>query len=280
MAKKPGAGWIILLAVILGLVAVYLIWNLERKREMQSKKNWTQVVVANQDIPERTKITREMVTLTGYPKELIAAGAITDPKEVEGRLTVTRVRAKDPIRSSDLAGEGQGPTLAYEIPDGMRAIAIQAGEVMAVGTAVKPKDRVDILATYMDPVTRQETTQMILQNVLVLAVNKGETDAQGKGGGANSSMTLAVKPAEAELLTAADRAGALRVALRGVQEKTIFTSTGVGARDFQGRRTFEMASQPPDSGRATPIIINPPPGHQRPEIKIYRGTQETTVPAE
>jgi pilus assembly protein CpaB len=279
MAKKPGAGWIILVAVVLGLVAVYLIWNLERKREMQSKKNWTQVVVAQQDIPERTKVTREMVTLTGYPKELLPAGAITDTKEVEGRLTVTRVRAKDPIRSSDIASEGQGPTLAYEIPEGMRAIAIQAGEVMAVGTAVKPKDRVDILATYMDPVSRQETTQMILQNVLVLAVNKGETDTQGKGG-ANSSMTLAVKPAEAELLTAADRAGALRVALRGVQEKTIITSTGVGARDFQGRRTFEMASQPPDSGRATPIIINPPPGHQRPEIKIYRGTQETTVPAE
>jgi pilus assembly protein CpaB len=279
MAKKPGAGWIILVAVVLGLVAVYLIWNLERKREMQSKKNWTQVVVAQQDIPERTKVTREMVTLTGYPKELLPAGALTDTKEVEGRLTVTRVRAKDPIRSSDIASEGQGPTLSFEIPDGMRAIAIQAGEVMAVGTAVKPKDRVDILATYMDPVTRQETTQMILQNVLVLAVNKGETDTQGKAG-ANSSMTLAVKPAEAELLTAADRAGALRVALRGVQEKTIITSTGVGARDFQGRRTFEMASQPPDSGRATPIIINPPPGHQRPEIKIYRGTQETTVPAE
>ena len=121
---------------------------------------------------------------------------------------------------------------------------------------------------------------MILQNVLVLAVNKGETDTQGKGGGANSSMTLAVKPAEAELLTAADRAGALRVALRPVQEKGIFTSTGVGARDFQGPRTLQMATQPPDAGRSTPIIINPPPGHQRPEIKIYRGTQEQTVPAE
>ncbi len=280
MAKKPGAGGIILAAVVLGLIAVYLIWNLERQREKQAKKNWTPVVVAAQDIPARSKVTREMVTLTAYPKELIAAGAIIDPKEVEGRITLSRIRAKDQIRSSDLVGEGQGPTLAYEIPKGMRAIAIQAGEVLAVGTAVKPGDRVDILATYSDPVLRQETTQMILQNVLVLAVNKGETDTQGKSG-ANSSMTLAVKPEEAELLTAADRAGALRVALRGVQDKTIIPSTGVGARDFQGRRTFEMSAQPPDAGRATPIIINPPPGgRQRPEVKIYRGTQEQTVPVE
>ena len=276
MAKKPGAGGIILVAVFLGLIAVYLIWNLERQREKQAKKNWIPVVVAVQDLPARSKVTREMVTLTAYPKELIVAGAITDPKEAEGRITLSRIRAKDQIRASDLVGEGQGPSLGYVIPKGMRAIAIQAGEVMAVGTAVKPDDRVDILATYTHPISRQETTQMILQNVLVLAVNRGETDPQGKGGGANSSMTLAVKPEEAELLTAADRAGALRVALRGVGEKAIIPSTGIEARDFPGSRTFRMAAEA-DSTRATPIVINPPPGNQRPEVKIFRGTQEQTV---
>jgi pilus assembly protein CpaB len=279
MAKKPGAGGIILVAVVLGLIAVYLIWNLERQREKQAKKNWTPVVVAVQDIPARSRVTREMVTLTAYPKELIVAGAITDPKEAEGRITLSRIRAKDQIRSSDLVGEGQGPSLGYVIPKGMRAIAIQAGEVMAVGTAVKPDDRVDIMATYTHPISRQETTQMILQNVLVLAVNRGQTDNQGKEG-ANTSMTLAVKPEEAELLTAADRAGALRVALRGVGDKTIIPSTGVEARDFPGSRTFRMAGEAPDAAKSTPIIINPPPGRQRPELKIYRGTQEQTVPVE
>jgi pilus assembly protein CpaB len=279
MAKKPGAGGIILVAVVLGLIAVYLIWNLERQREKQAKKNWTPVVVAVQDIPARTKVMRELITLTAYPKDLIVAGAITDPEEAEGRITLSRIRAKDQIRSSDLVAEGQGPSLGYVIPKGMRAIAIQAGEVMAVGTAVKPDDRVDILATYTHPVTRQETTQMILQNVLVLAVNRGQTDPQGKEG-ANTSITLAVKPEEAELLTAADRAGALRVALRPVQDKTIIPSTGVEARDFPSPRTLQLAGQPPDAGKATPIIINPPPGRQRPEVKIYRGTQEQTVPVE
>jgi len=208
------------------------------------------------------------------------AGAITDPKEAEGRITLSRIQAKDQIRSSDLVDEGRGPSLAYDIPKGMRAIAIQAGEVMAVGTAVKPGDRVDILGTYANPVSRQETTQMILQNVLVLAVNKGQTDTQGNVG-ANTSMTLAVKPEEAELLTAADRIGALRVALRPVQDKTIIPSTGVEARDFLGSRTFEMSAEAPDAAKATPIIINPPSSHQqRPEVKIYRGTQVQTVTTE
>jgi pilus assembly protein CpaB len=157
----------------------------------------------------------------------------------------------------------------------MRAIAIGAGEVMAVGSTVKPGDRIDILATYTDPIAHQETTQMILQNVLVLAINQGETDQQGKLG-AKSSMTLAVKPEEAELLTAADRAGALRVALRGLNEKAVITTQGVGTRDFLGNSTLKFATTPPDQMKATPIIISPQ-RNQRPEIQIYRGSQETTV---
>jgi pilus assembly protein CpaB len=279
MAKKTGAGGIILVAVVLGLIAGYLIWNLDRQHQQEATKNWKPVVIAAQDIPARTKVTREQITLTTCPPNFIVTGAITDPKEAEGRIALTRIRAKDQLRSADLVVEGQGPSLGYVIPNGMRAIAIQAGEVMAVGTAVKPDDRVDILATYTHPVTHQETTQMILQNVLVLAVNKGQTDPQGKEG-ANSSITLAVKPEEAELLTAADRAGALRVALRPVQDKTIIPSTGVAARDFPSPRTLQLAGQAPDAGKATPIIINPPPGRQRPELKIYRGAQEQTVQVE
>jgi hypothetical protein len=112
--------------------------------------------------------------------------------------------------------------------------------------------------------------------VLVLAVNQGETDQQGKSG-AKSSMTLAVKPEEAELLTAADRAGALRVALRGINEKSVITTAGVGTRDFLGPNTLKFSTTPPDTQRSTPIIISPP-RNQRPELVIVRGVQETTVP--
>jgi pilus assembly protein CpaB len=276
MAKKSGAGGIILGAVILGVAAIYLVWNMKRQQELQSEKYWTEVVTALQDIPARTKITREMVTLTRYPKELVIDSAIRNPKEAADHTTLVRIKAKEQVRTSDLLGEGQAPGLAYDIPPGMRAIAIGAGEVMAAGSSVKPGDRVDILATYTDPVVHQETTQMILQNVLVLAVNEGVTDQQIKQG-AKSSMTLAVKPEEAELLTAADRAGALRVALRGLNEPTVIATKGVGTRDFLGPNTLRFSTTPPDVSRSTPIIISPP-RNDRPEIKIYRGSQETVVP--
>ena len=279
MAKKPGAGGIILAAVVLGLIAAYMIYRLESNREKQAKEHWVPIVTAREDIPARTKITSDMVTLIPYPKELLTVGAIQDRKDVEGHITMVRLKAKEQIRSADLLGGGQNAGIVNDIPEGMRAIAISADEVKAVGSTVKPGDRVDILATYSDPVAHQETTQMILQNVLILAINQGETDTQGKGG-AKSSMTLVVKPEEAELLLAADRAGSLRVMLRSPQDKTVIQSRGVTVRDLGGNKGFEISTTLPDSARSTPIIISPPANRQRSEITIYRATQEQTVPAE
>ena len=273
MATKPGAGGIIGVALILGIATAVLIYFQFQRLEAKSKKNWLPVVVALQDIPPRTKVTREMIELSRFPKELIAENAVTQIEQAENRMATKAISAKEQIRVGDLVQEGQLPTLAVEIPEGMRAVAIGAGEVMAVGTAVKPRDRVDIMATYHDPRTRQELTKMILQNVMVLAVNRGQTDAQGKEG-ANSSMTLLVKPEEAELLAAADRAGALRVTLRPVKDERVVVSSGATSADFAGRRILEE-TMPTDTNQAPTIVFSPQP--RRNEITIIRATAEQTV---
>jgi pilus assembly protein CpaB len=275
MAKKPGAGGIILAAVALGLIAVYIVYRRESNLEKQAKEHWIPIVVAREDIPARTKVTGDMVTLMPYPKDLLTPGAVQDRKEVEGRITMVRLKAKEQIRSSDLLAEGQTPSIAYDIPVGMRAITIGASEIVAAGGAVKPGDHVDILATYSEPNTHQETTRMVLQDVRVLFVNQAETNPQGNTG-AKSSMTLAVKPEDAELLIAAERAGVLRVMLRAPTDKKIVDSQGVTVRDIPGgAKTFEVTPRTADA-QATPIIISPS-NRQRSEITIVRGTQETTV---
>ena len=277
MAKRPGAGGIILVAVVLGLIAAYLIWSYLQNVDKKNRKNWQPVVVAAIDIKPHTKISRDMIRLEQYPKDLIAESSKTKIEEVENRMTQRAISAKEQIRSGDIIAEGQAPTLAFKIPDGMRAIAIGAGELMAAGTAVNAGDHVDVLATYHDPRTRQELTKMILQNVEVLWVNKGQTDATGKEG-ANSSMTLAVTPEQGELLAAADRAGALRVQLRGVSDATVVPSAGVTTRDFGGGRVIEETA-PTSTEQRTPVNIVLPGSAQRTrnEITVYRGNAEQTI---
>ena len=173
--------------------------DLESRREAQAKEHWIPVVIAQEDIPAHAKITSDMVALMPYPKDLLTPAFIEDRKDVEGRITLVRVKAKKQIRSSDLLVEGQ-TSISYDIPDDMQTIAISADEINAVGVSIKAGDRVDILLT--------KTTQTILQSILVVAV----TDSDGKTG-AKVPMILVVKPEEAELLGAANRAGSLRAML-------------------------------------------------------------------
>jgi pilus assembly protein CpaB len=191
-----------------------------------------------------------------------------------GRVALDRIRAKDQIRTSGLAKKGEAPGI--NIPPGKRAITIGVDEVKGVGNMIKPGDRVDIIATLTDPLARMETTQTILQNIGVLAVDKGRTDAQ-QGGGASSSITIAVPPEEAERLTAADRLGTLRVMLRPVEEDVIVATEGVRATQvFPGRYPVTATNET----AATPVIISPPPSASRKEVRVYRGVNEQVIPAE
>ncbi len=277
MARKPGAGGIIVLALIFGVITAVLLGSYLRKQAERDKENWLPVVIAAQNIGPRTKITRDMVRVEHYPKELIAEGVFVKPEDVETHITKETIKAKDQIRRSSLLGEGEAMTLAIKVSPGMRAIAIGGGEVQFVGTQIQPTDRVDILATYQDSRTRLELTRMILQNVLVLAVNRGKTDADGKEG-ANSSMTIEVTPEQTELITAAERSGSLRVSLRSVRDDNVVSSQGVGARDLSGGGPLapETGSQ---QSEKTPIFIMPPStgSRPRPEITIIRGLEEKTI---
>lgn len=279
MARKSGAGGVILVALVLALVTAYLIWAYFRKMDEQSRKNWQPVVVAKQDLKIRTKVTRDMLELAAFPKELIAENAVTDISKAENLMTARDIRSKEQIRSNDLMLEGTAPTLAYKVPEGMRAIAIGAGEVMSVGASVQPGDHVDIVATYHDRRAKQDVTRMIMQNVMVLAVNRGQTDPGDKGGGASSSMTLAVRPDKAELLAAADRQAALRISLRPVNDTNVFETVVVTVDDFSGQKPPAEPEVAPSTGpRVQPVVITAPVVREEPKKRgpvIIRGTQES-----
>ena len=168
------------------------------------------------------------------------------------------------------------PTQAVRIPDGMRAITIGADERSAAGNTIQPGDHIDILATYNDPVKRGELTKILMQNVLVLWVDRGRAEV-GKEGGASSSMTLAVKPEETELVAAADKQGALKISLRAPGDAHVVTTDGVTTREFRGTRT--VVEETNVSPKTQPVVIVAPASSRpRTEITVIRGTTETAAP--
>jgi len=126
-------------------------------------------------------------------------------------------------------GQSNSPSLTFVIPEGMRAIAIGGGAVINAVASVNARDRVDILATYQRQSDGQVVTKLIMQNVLVLAVTKGNADPSHKDAG-ESAMTLAVKPEDVDLVAAADRAGALSVMLRPAHSENTSVSSPPGEK--------------------------------------------------
>jgi pilus assembly protein CpaB len=273
MARKSGAGGIIVLALVFGVVTAVSLWAyLKKEGEKQTRQP---VVVAINDIPARTKITREMVSVEMYPKDLMAPDVFTKADDVINRVTKDKIKGKNQIRETDLLGEGQSATMAIKVHEGYRAVTIAANEVNSVGNMVQPGDRVDILATYQDPRTRLEVTRMILQNVPVLFVDRGRTDAEGKQG-ATSSMTLEVTPEQTELVKAAERRGTLAVTLRGVQDLNVIPTEGVTAQDLG---IGQAPPEPTTTVEKTPVFIVPPSPNPRTKsgVTIIRGTEEKNV---
>jgi pilus assembly protein CpaB len=281
MAKRPGAGGVIIVALVLGIGAAILIYQWALKQEQLGQRNKKPVVVASKDIPANTRVTRDMLMQIPMPQELIAEGAATRVEEVEGKFALSPYRPKDQIRLKDVVPEDQVPTLVTKVPPGMRAVAIEASEVVAVGTGVKPGNRVDILATYHDPIKKQEFTKVILQNLEVLAVNKANTDAATKEG-ATTSMTLAVRPEETELLAAASKVGAVRVALRAVNDNTIIPTEGTTVVGIGDKMVLQQPLTPPsDVTSSEPKPVSKPiivlPSRTRQEITVIRGIQEQVI---
>jgi Flp pilus assembly protein CpaB len=166
--------------------------------------------------------------LTGVEGIVLQANRLDRRSSMKVNLLLVAVSV---LCSATIFGQSNSPSLAFVIPEGMRAIAIGGGAVTGAVTSVKAGDRVDILATYRDPRSKQEVTKMIMQNVLVLAVTKGKADPSRKEAG-KSSMTLAVRPEQAELVAAADGAGALSVWLPPAHDEKAAAPSRPGVGDF------------------------------------------------
>jgi Flp pilus assembly protein CpaB len=145
---------------------------------------------------------------------------VIDANKVIGLLSLVSLPAGSTITASRI-GRPQTVALAVVLKRGMRAVSIGIDRVKAVGGLIQPGDRVDVIA--VPPRAGDETPQgsTIVSGALVLASGMqmestsqpspppGMQEAQNL-----TTVTLAVTPAQADLLASADVNATLRLALR------------------------------------------------------------------
>ena len=219
-------------AVISGLIGVVLIsiYVSGTEKRIREKNGWDYarrltVVIAADVIPADTTITEDMVTIKEIAQKSVRGMAFTSMEEVIGQVAKEKILKGAQVLASQV--KKSGDTLAGKIPAaGLRALSLPVIGVNGISGLIIPGNYVDIIGTfknYMSHSQESTITTTLLQNVQVLAV--GQNINERVSSEISSSVTVAVTPEEAEVLTLAINGGAvIALALRPPNDNEIVTT--------------------------------------------------------
>ena len=228
-------------AVVFGLLAVFIaqVW-LNNQASMQARNApkpthvaSQTVVVAKQPLRFGTELNASMLQEVPWPSDAMPAGAFAKINDVMSggrRVVLAAIEANEPVLALKITGAGQRATLSALVKPGMKAVTIRVNDVEGVGGFVLPGDHVDVV------LTRQlekgsATTQVVLQNTRVLAVDQTADDRAAKAAVAKS-VTLEVDTVDAQKLWLASSVGSLSLLLRKAGETAEMKTRKVTLNDL------------------------------------------------
>jgi pilus assembly protein CpaB len=205
---------LMVVAVACGLGASYMTSRLlaERNKDSQKEEEKVKILVARKSIPQGTFIknpedwfVEKEFTVGEEPKK-----AVRSFDEIKDRVLSKPLSAEQWVIADDLLRKDQ---VGFQLPKGMRAVAIKVNVDTVVAGFVQPNSRVDVINTVRQG-EKESYSQTILQNMLVLAIDTIDSRDLEKKAIISSTVTLAVNPDEAQALALAQTMGELRLSLR------------------------------------------------------------------
>jgi pilus assembly protein CpaB len=199
------------------------------------------VVVASRSVEVRSLLTMEDLVAKEMPVDTVPEGAVREPVEAVGKITLVDLYPGEVIlvqRLADpnvIAGDGR---LALVVADDEVLMAFPAQDLMSRVGVLKPGDHVDLLFSLDFPVNRsiaglleseeteeggakaaarqeEQSTFNVLQNVTIAAIVAGRTPTGGTEARAPEAILLTVTPQDALILKyVKDADGILDIVLR------------------------------------------------------------------
>ena len=224
-------------ALVAGLGTALLLARYLDKRPGGNAVAISGVVVAAVDLPLAAKLKVEDLKVIEWPADHLPPGAVSDPKDIVGRVLISRVLAMQPMLPGMLAAKNAGSGLAALIPSNMRAIAVRVDDVVGVAGFIHADDRVDVLVTMRPNYQGAEaTTKVFLQNIKVLAV--GQEVDNGDKTRLHATLatvaTLLVSPQDAERLVLAQNEGRIMLTLRSWTDSLPVATEGASPSGLVG----------------------------------------------
>lgn len=253
---KPKTMMLMVVAIGCGLAASYMTSRLLAERNAnQTEEAKVTVLVAKAKVPawvllkepEKYFEEREVPESIAPKKGLKELSKIKDQ-----RLSVALSEGEYVLEDKLVNPEQVG--LIAKLPPGMRAIALKVNAESLAGGFVLPGYRVDVLSTTRGG-GNESTSKIILQNMLVLAVDTIANRDNQTTSLLGSTVTLAATPEEAQRLSLAAAMGELRLTLRTPDDNKIVRLPGSKWEDL-GKPTHDRPAESEDE--ATLLASAPP----------------------
>ena len=205
----------------------------------------TDVLVAASDINMGDKVSAQALSWQAWPSSAANSAFIkksAQPDAIEqlaGSIARAPFAAGEPIREARLIKAGGSGYMAAILPSGMRAIATQISPETGAGGFILPNDHVDVILTRRDRASEKatglesHTSEIILSNVRVLAIDQTVEDKNGTRVAVGRTATLELTPSQAETLSLSQQLGTLSLALRSLVD---FKGNGPQASAENDRR--------------------------------------------
>src|SRR5712664_2429807 len=224
---------VLILALSAGGVAAYLARgsdNTSPPPEPVVQLQTVDVLVAKSDIGLGQSVTPGDVQWQAWPAATASNSFIRRNErpdattQIAGTIARAPFIAGEPIREPKLVKANGSGFMAAILPTGMRAISTEISPETGAGGFILPNDRVDVILSKREKNPDRTgpadviNSEIILANVRVLAIDQAPKEKDGQNAVVGKTVTLELKPEQAETLARARQSGTLSLALRSIAD--------------------------------------------------------------
>src|SRR5437667_5239429 len=225
---------IVVLAIAIGAggVAAYLASGSDDKpapAQPVAQLQTVDILVAKSDIGLGQSVKPDDLQWQTWPAATASSSFISRAskadaiKEVTGSIARAPFIAGEPIREQKLVKADGSGFMAAILPAGYRAISTEISPETGAGGFILPNDRVDVILSKREKNPERSggdavQSEIILSNIRVLAIDQAPKEKEGINTLVGRTVTLELKPEQAETLARARPSGTLALALRSITD--------------------------------------------------------------
>ena len=273
---------VVVVAVGLASLATYGVFRTIKSIPVRQVEVATKhVVVAAENLPLGTMVSKEQLKVVGWPAATPVEGSFASVDQVVGRGLIQPVQANELLTETKLAAKEAGAGLAPSIPPGMRALSVKTNDVIGVAGFTVPGARVDVVVVVKD--RDNSMARVVVSNLQVLTAGTKYDIEQAKDGKPMPSnvVTLLVTPDQAERISLAQTNGSITLVLRNPLDVMPTETGGIRMAGLMGNPSTAPVAKPAASKRSkgpAPAVVvapPPPPPAPRPNVETIRAGKRT-----